>query len=153
MKITLVIILASYLQVSASGYSQNRTGPSYQLIANNLIINKVGSNILQEVYVSGKVVSATGEPITGVSVTVRGSSIGTTTNAGGSYQLTVPDGATLIFSFVGYITQEAVVSPTNTVINITLQPSTKAMDEVVVVGYGTQRRQEGNWFCCFSKGF
>jgi TonB-dependent starch-binding outer membrane protein SusC len=145
-KISIVIILATCLQVSANGFSQNRifenTTVSYELRADNLVVLKASGIEKQEVYVNGKVVSATGEPIAGVSVTVQGTTTGTSTNGEGAFSITVPEGATLVFSSVGFVTQQVTITPANTNVTVTLQASTSSMDEVVVVGYGTQRRQE-----------
>ncbi|WP_144886178.1 TonB-dependent receptor [Lacibacter cauensis] len=121
----------------------SNTGLGYQILNTNLVVLKeTGSQQeLKEVTVSGKVTASTGEPLAGVSVTLNNSTIGTTTNADGTYSLTVPDDAVLIFSSVGYTTTEEKVSG-RPVINIVLQPATQTMNEVVVVGYGTQRKRD-----------
>lgn len=76
----------------------------------------------------------------GVSVSIKGTTRGTTTDAGGKYTLTLPDqGAVLLFSFVGYATKEVTVG-NQTQLNITLSADTKNLNEVVVVGYGTQKK-------------
>ncbi|HWJ28974.1 MAG TPA: carboxypeptidase-like regulatory domain-containing protein [Flavisolibacter sp.] len=91
---------------------------------------------------SGKVTSSDGSPIPNVSVIVKGTNIGTTTASDGSYSLSVPEGAkTLIFSSVGLIQQEIAVGG-KLAIDATLKSSDEALQEVVVVGYGTQRRGE-----------
>lgn len=78
----------------------------------------------------------------GVSVKIKGSTNGTTTDGNGRYILNVPDeGASLVFSMVGYATQEIQVSG-KTVINVTLKPSQNALDEVVVVAFGTQKKTD-----------
>ncbi len=80
-----------------------------------------------------------GESLPGVSVYVKGSTTGTITNAEGKYTIEVPDNnATLVFSFIGYIAQEVVVN-NQTTINVVLQEDFKALDEVVVTGYSTER--------------
>ena len=93
--------------------------------------------------VSGRVTTAKeGIPLPGVSVVVKGKSVGTTTDAEGKYSLKVPDEAkALQFSFVGYVSQEVPVN-NRAVIDIKLAENTKLLEEVVVVGYGTQRRSE-----------
>lgn len=118
------------------------SGVTFELLANNLIVLKTAGIIKEEVYVTGKVVSSTGEGIAGVSVTVKGATTGTSTDGEGNFSITVPDGATLVFSSIGFVGQEVVITPSNTNLTVTLVASTRAMDEVVVVGYGTQRRQE-----------
>ncbi|HTE25141.1 SusC/RagA family TonB-linked outer membrane protein [Flavitalea sp.] len=91
---------------------------------------------------SGKVTSSDGSPIPNVSVLVKGTNIGTTTTTDGSYSLSAPEGAkTLIFSSVGLIQQEISIGNKQT-IDAALKTSDEALQEVVVVGYGTQRRGE-----------
>lgn len=78
----------------------------------------------------------------GVSVKIKGSSNGTTTDGNGRFILNVPDdNAILVFSMVGYATQEIPVSGQN-VVNVTLKPSQNALDEVVVVAFGTQKKTD-----------
>ena len=90
--------------------------------------------------VTGKVTGEGGESLPGVSVLVKGTQSGTTTNPEGIYRLEVKDqSATLVFSFVGYESQEIVVG-NRTAIDISLKPDLKSLDEVVVVGYGTQKK-------------
>src|SRR4051794_3296976 len=83
---------------------------SYQLLANNLVVLKNRDKMVVETRLTGKVTDATGAPVQGASVTVKGTSSGTTTDAAGNYIITVPDDATLVFSFVGYQEQELPVS-------------------------------------------
>ncbi|HKZ39017.1 MAG TPA: TonB-dependent receptor, partial [Chryseolinea sp.] len=79
-------------------------------------------------------------PLPGVNVLVKGSTVGTTTDAQGKYSLSVPDeNSVLVISFIGYTTQEIVVG-TQTNINVKLIPDVRQLGEVVVVGYGTQKR-------------
>nr|WP_295922307.1 TonB-dependent receptor [uncultured Dyadobacter sp.] len=92
--------------------------------------------------VRGVVKDEKGEGLPGVSVVVKGTQRGTSTNIDGTYELAIPDGsATLIFSFVGYVPQEKRIE-NESVVEITLQTDTKALEEVVVVGYGTQKRAD-----------
>ncbi|HVU54148.1 MAG TPA: SusC/RagA family TonB-linked outer membrane protein [Puia sp.] len=86
--------------------------------------------------------SATNEPLSGVSVTVKGSSAGTTTTPDGRFSLSLNDTATLVFSFVGYDNQEIPVSSSDSVINVTLRPASHSLNEVVVIGYGTQKKRD-----------
>ncbi len=93
-----------------------------------------------QIAVSGKVTDAgSKEPLPGVSVLVQGSSSGTATDLEGNYHISVPQGATLVFTFLGYETQEVRVGD-QTVINIALNLENSQLDEVVVVGYGTESR-------------
>ena len=92
--------------------------------------------------VSGKVVDTTGEPIIGASVVVKATSVGTVTDLDGNYAIqNVPEKATLVFSYVGYRTQSIAVGGKST-INVTLEEDKQMLDEVVVVGYGVQRKSD-----------
>lgn len=90
--------------------------------------------------VSGKVTDDSGAELPGVSVLIKGTKKGVSTNASGFYSLTVPNSdAVLVFSFTGFQTKEVRVGSLSE-INVQLVSETKALDEVVVVGYGTQRK-------------
>lgn len=93
--------------------------------------------------VTGKVAeSETGEGIPGVNVRVKGSSTGVVTDLDGNFRLQVPGPeAVLSFSFIGYLPKEVTVGNQST-INITMAPDVKQLEEVVVVGYGTQRKSD-----------
>ncbi|WP_289632055.1 TonB-dependent receptor [uncultured Duncaniella sp.] len=95
----------------------------------------------QDKSVSGTVIDETGEPVIGATVMVKGTKNGTATDIDGKYALTTPPSATLVFSYVGYTTQEIPVGGRN-VIDVTLKESRELLDEVVVVGYGTVRRRD-----------
>ncbi|MGM9507255.1 SusC/RagA family TonB-linked outer membrane protein [Larkinella sp. GY13] len=90
--------------------------------------------------ISGKVTGENNEVLPGVSVVLKGTTRGTTTDAEGQYRLTVPDRkAVLVFSFVGFTSQEITIG-NQSIIHVTLQPDTKSLNEIVVVGYGTQKK-------------
>lgn len=94
----------------------------------------------QGIQVKGVVTSADdGQPIPGVSVVVKGTTLGMITDINGSYSLNAQGNATLVFSFVGMKTQEVPVNM-KTVINVVLATEQTDIDEVVVVGYGTQKK-------------
>ncbi|MCA6484733.1 MAG: carboxypeptidase-like regulatory domain-containing protein, partial [Chitinophagaceae bacterium] len=94
----------------------------------------------QRIPVSGTVQNADGQAIEGASVSVKGSSEKTITNAQGQFKITVPDrSAILVFSSLGFAVMERNLNG-QTIINITLASEVKAIDEVVVVGFGTQRK-------------
>ena len=93
----------------------------------------------QEMSVSGIVNDESGMPIPGTSVTVKNTSTGTITDFDGNYQIQAASDAILVFSYVGYKTIEEPVSG-RTSIDIALQEDVSALDEVVVVGYGTQKK-------------
>src|SRR5690554_2991214 len=92
-----------------------------------------------DVTITGTVTDSDGEPIPGVTVSVPGTTIGTATDLAGSYTLSVPEGSTLTFSFIGFISQSIAVSD-QSVIDVILSEDVASLDEVIVVGYGTQKR-------------
>ncbi|MBX2921652.1 MAG: TonB-dependent receptor [Chitinophagaceae bacterium] len=94
-----------------------------------------------DISLSGRVTNANKEPLEGVSVTVKGTHTGTTTDADGQFRLEVQPYSVLIFSRVGYNTREISIG-NQTVIKVTLSSAEGRMDEVVVVGYGSQRKAE-----------
>jgi TonB-linked SusC/RagA family outer membrane protein len=93
----------------------------------------------QSTTVSGTVTDDNNEPVAGVTVAVKGTATGVMTNESGSYSISVPAEATLVFSFVGFASREEAVNG-RTLINVTLTVDERLIDEVVVVGYGTQRK-------------
>ena len=114
---------------------------SYKILENDLVVITGKDIEVQETRVTGKIVSSLGEVLQGVSVKVKGSTLGTQTDAGGNFALTVPDNAVLVISYIGYTTQEIAVSG-RTSINVSLVASTQKMDEVVVIGYGTANKRD-----------
>src|ERR1700712_3408004 len=85
--------------------------------------------------VSGKVLDGeTSLPLPGTTVQIKGVNKGTSTNSEGVYSLDIPNGSTLVFSSIGFLSQEIIVG-NQTTINITLSPDSKALSEVVVTGY------------------
>ncbi|WP_207425100.1 TonB-dependent receptor [Pedobacter sp. SYSU D00535] len=94
-----------------------------------------------DITVSGTVTSETGETLPGVSVRVKGGSAGTSTDANGRFSLTVDENAILIFSYIGFTTQEVSVAGRSS-INVVLVESSTDLQEVVVIGYQTVRRQD-----------
>ena len=97
------------------------------------------ASVQQTKQVSGQVVDSQG-PLIGATIMEKGTSNGTMTDANGNYSLNVKPGATLIVSYVGYETQEIVVGSNNN-IYVTLKEDGHVVNEVVVIGYGTQRRE------------
>ncbi|MDO7848481.1 TonB-dependent receptor [Hymenobacter sp. M29] len=91
--------------------------------------------------IKGQVLDEKGAALPGVNVIVKGTNIGTQTDAEGRYSIKAPADAVLVFSFVGSAAQEVAVGGRST-IDISLKPETRALGDVVVVGYGTQRKAE-----------
>jgi TonB-linked SusC/RagA family outer membrane protein len=91
--------------------------------------------------ISGIVTDENGEPLPGATITVQGTTTGTVTDMDGNYSISVPDGATLVFSYIGYETKTIAVG-TQSIINIRLSEDAASLEEVVVVGYGTVRKSD-----------
>nr|WKN39014.1 TonB-dependent receptor [Tunicatimonas sp. TK19036] len=92
--------------------------------------------------ITGKVTDENSDPMPGVNILVKNSTIGTVTDVGGNYRLNAPDTTTtLVFSSIGYATEEVMLGG-RTVIDLQMSPDIKALSEVVVVGYGTQEKRD-----------
>lgn len=129
---------------------------TYEVSGNIVIINRLEgkpsamteetkeeTSVLEanEQTVTGKVVDENGEALPGVTVLVKGSSKGTNTDSKGVYKIAVSENAVLVFSFVGFVKQEVEVS-NKSVVNVTLVSDTKALEEVIVIGYGTVKKSD-----------
>lgn len=121
------------------------TGFEYTIEKGHIIIrqslenNKIQqSNKKREI--SGTVVDKAGEPVIGANIIERGTTNGTTTDTEGKFILSVSDGASLTVSYIGYNAEEIPIKGRN-VLNVVLQEDTQALDEVVVVGYGTMEKR------------
>lgn len=90
--------------------------------------------------VTGVVTDKTGEPLIGVNVLEKGTTNGTVTDIDGKFTVDMPQGKTLVFSFIGFVTQE--IKVTSNVVNVVLNEDTKTLDEVVVIGYGSMTRKD-----------
>ncbi|GAB4039873.1 SusC/RagA family TonB-linked outer membrane protein [Spirosoma jeollabukense] len=114
-----------------------------QLLAGLLLISFFSPAIagLAPIRVTGKVTDGTTTGIPGVTVQVKGTNTGTVTDATGIYIIQADENATLVFSSIGFTKVELAISGRTTV-NVTLQEDTKSLTEVVVVGYGTQRKSD-----------
>ena len=118
------------------------TGNTYHLLDNSLVVITPVEMAMQGITVSGTVTDGSGDPMPGVNVTVKGTFTGAITDTNGRYYITVPNqSAALVFSFVGYATREFTVGE-QTVINVALEESTREIEEVVVVGYGTMKKRD-----------
>jgi hypothetical protein len=91
--------------------------------------------------VSGRVTSDAGETMPGVSIVVKGTTTGTTTDIDGKYSINADQGTSLVFSFIGMISREMSVSNSST-LNVELATDISQLEEVIVVGYGTQRKSD-----------
>ena len=98
-------------------------------------------SIAQNIMVKGIVKDNFGESVIGANVTEKGTTNGMITDLDGNFSLTVQKNATLVISYIGYVTQEIAIKG-NTNLNITLKEDSKALEEVVVIGYGTARKSD-----------
>ncbi|MCK4638810.1 MAG: carboxypeptidase-like regulatory domain-containing protein, partial [Bacteroidales bacterium] len=100
------------------------------------------TGLAQSGEVTGTVTDAAdGQTLPGVTILIRGTTIGTTTDVEGKYTIIVEPDATLVFSYVGYETQEIVVQP-NTTVNVALNVALTELEEFVVIGYGIQKKED-----------
>lgn len=94
----------------------------------------------QQKNVTGKVTDDSGEPLLGATILVKGTSTGTSSDFDGNYSINVAEGQTLVFSLIGYKDLERVVGSSNT-LNVSMEVSAQALDNVIVVGYGTTTQE------------
>ncbi len=107
----------------------------------NLLLLLTATTGWAQTIVSGQVTDEKGEPLPGVSIVIKGTSKGTITDFDGQYKLEVTDDSSvLIFSFVGYVSNE--LNITGDILNVTLSEDVTELDEIVVVGYGTQKKRD-----------
>ena len=138
------------ISVSAENQSVNAVieqilrgqGLTYEIQGKNIILKKdISTSIDKKTKVTGTVKDQYGEAIIGANVIVKGTTLGTITDIDGNYTLDVPSGASLQVSYIGYLTQDVATAGKNN-IDINLIEDTQKLEEVVVVGYGTQRKGE-----------
>ena len=101
---------------------------------------QMSMNQTNNISVKGKIVDDKGEPLIGATVQQKGTTVGVMTNASGNFSLTVPSDATLVVSYVGCSTQEIFVGGKTDIGTITLASDVRELEQVVVIGYGTQRK-------------
>jgi TonB-linked SusC/RagA family outer membrane protein len=130
----------------------NKTPLDYKEINNSIVIYAKAANAVNtvsnttinaekvNVTIKGKVTDG-GDPLPGVSVKADGTSTGVLTDVNGNYNISVPDNAVLVFTYIGYATQKVTVGSQSTV-NVNLIPESKSLNEVVVVGYGVQKKSD-----------
>lgn len=196
MKLISVLMLAACLQVSATGYSQERlsleynninikkllslvskksdytflyrnvtipdktininvknapvlsildetfagTELSYKVLSGKLVVIMPVGEVLQSKPVKGRVTDSEGLPLIGVTVMVKGTNKGAQTNTNGEYTIEAPENATLLFSYIGHETQEISLKGAGKEINIVLKGGASGLTEIVVVGYGAQKK-------------
>lgn len=119
----------------------------FRRVNNNIFIRKIGKKDLRnavtelaDVNISGTVNDENGQGLPGASVVIKGTATGTTADLDGNYKLTVPEDAILLVSFVGYLNQEIDVAGRSK-IDVSMELDATQLDEIVVIGYGTQKKE------------
>ncbi|MCP4313567.1 MAG: TonB-dependent receptor [Bacteroidetes bacterium] len=138
-KLSMILLLMVTVQVFAETSADNvEKGQQIELYSNESP-DDAGAT-LQTRTISGTVIDADGEALIGVSISIKGTAVGTITDVGGRYTLSeVPAGATLVFSYIGMQTQEIPIGD-QTTIDLTMESDKLGLEEVVVVGYGTKKK-------------
>ena len=120
---------------------------SFKRVNDKIYVSKYGKKTgavseqvqVLDVDISGKVTDENGEGLPGASVVVKGTNLGTTTNLDGNYKLSLSEGEVIVISFVGYMTQEIEIG-SRSEINVQMNPDSRQLEELVVVGYGLQKK-------------
>ena len=129
------IAKVSTLCLMFSAFSANAT----EVMASDVTGVSVAAIVQQNGKITGTVVDTKGEPVIGANVVEKGTTIGTITDMDGRFTLEVKPGVTLEISYIGYVTQTMQATKT---MKISLKEDTQKLDEVVVVGYGTQQKKD-----------
>ena len=128
-----LLIMLCVIFFSVSSYAATALGEDNK--------NLLGNSALQKA-ISGKVTDENGEAVPGANVSIKGTTAGAITDVNGMYRLTLPGNAnTLVISFVGYLSQEVIIG-NQSVINVVLLADIQTLSEIVVVGYGQQRKSD-----------
>ncbi|MDO6492238.1 MULTISPECIES: SusC/RagA family TonB-linked outer membrane protein [unclassified Cellulophaga] len=130
--LALLLVIFSILEISAKSFDNKIS-----------VALKTEKNHMQQSIVTGKVTNEAGEILPGASIQVKGTSIGVETDFDGIYAINIPENgtATLIFTYLGYVSKEVLVAD-QTVINVKLAQNNTSLEEVIVVGYGSQRKKD-----------
>ena len=127
---------------------------TYEILGKNIIVKKTISNVPQQTVrklIKGIIVDVNGESVIGANVLIKGTTNGTITDINGNFSLEVPDNALLVISYIGY-TEQTINVKGKTSFNIVLREDSQALDEVVVVGYGTMRKSDVTGSISVTKG-
>ncbi|MEQ6122497.1 TonB-dependent receptor [Reichenbachiella sp. MALMAid0571] len=146
-------ISASFEQESLANllrYISKNTGLSFKRVDETIQVNKNDSegsfleefiDVLADVEISGKITDENGDGLPGASVVAKGTTTGTTTDLDGNYKLTVSEQSLITVSFVGYKTSEILVN-NQSVVDVQMELDAQQLEDIVVVGYGTQKKTE-----------
>lgn len=135
------VFLATCLQATAATNSQNL---EYNNLLSSVNYSETFSNLKlaqnDPITITGKVLDEAKLPLPGASVVLKKGNVSATTNASGEFSITIPEaGGVLVFNFIGYEMQEVPVTSAKS-ITVSLRPSSQSLNEVVVIGYGTQKK-------------
>ncbi|MHB1196378.1 MAG: SusC/RagA family TonB-linked outer membrane protein [Lutibacter sp.] len=137
--LTTIFLIVSIVKMSANTYAEN-TKISLDLL--NVNIEKVLAPEQAQTEITGTVYDEMNQPLPGASVMVKGTSVGTVTSFDGEFKILVPKGATtIVVSYTGYIKQEVLIANKSNIV-IKMLPDLTSLEEVVVVGYGSQRKKD-----------
>lgn len=131
----LAMLCCLLLSVSASSLKPNAMSPGF------IKSDGINPEFAADIKITGQVNDEKNLPMPGATVQIKGTKIGTTTDVNGKFTLTVPENATLLISSIGYLPREIEVNGRRS-FNVQLQSNTKDLTEVVVVGYGTQKKKD-----------
>lgn len=116
-------------------------GLQYKVMDNGLVVIAPREEILRDNKLKGKVVNEQGQALPGVSIRIKGTTMGAVTGADGSFELQVPADATLVFTYIGFLSREIKYTGQES-LTVALTQDNGGLNEVVVVGYGTQKREQ-----------
>jgi TonB-linked SusC/RagA family outer membrane protein len=111
------------------------------LVSTETLRMRVDNRNWLDIEISGTVTDQNGEPIPGATISIPGTSVGTVTDLDGNYRLNVPEGATVVFSYIGYESKRIEIGD-QSILNVILQEDVSSLDEVVVLGYGSVQKSD-----------
>uniref|UniRef100_UPI003594371A SusC/RagA family TonB-linked outer membrane protein n=1 Tax=Persicitalea sp. TaxID=3100273 RepID=UPI003594371A len=123
----------------ASGIGQDNASNSASISRNLPMLNR--RNAVADATVTGKVRDENGQALPGVNVLLKGTNVGTSTDVNGAFTLLAPEKGVLVFSYIGFATQEVAING-RTNIDVRLEAETRALDEAIVIGYGTVKKSD-----------
>jgi len=119
------------------------SGLKSKLMDHELIVISQEASEFKDHKIKGRILDENNKPLSGVNILIKGSKAGTTTNADGDFEISVPDNAELTISFVGYLSQTVKTEGISSLsLSMVLDPTKSNLNEVVVVGYGTTKRKD-----------
>ena len=138
-------IIDNQIILSTRGTNLSALSPDQARTSQRYITGRGGDSFVlgfdQARTVQGRIIDKAGEPLVGVNILIKGTTLGSATDIDGYYTIQVPENAVLIVRYIGYLQQEITVA-NQTTINITMQEDQLSLDEVVVVGYGVQKKRD-----------